>query len=83
MSSPSVTRDAPSGSSKQDELWSGHSRFLAFWEAAVMVGLVICTLITVLTTLGIIIVLSAQSFEFFHLAKRQRARIPARDRAKA
>jgi phosphate transport system permease protein len=45
--------------------WSGHSRFLAFWEAAVTVGLVLCAVITILTTLGIILVLSVQSYEFF------------------
>jgi phosphate transport system permease protein len=49
-----------------DDLWAGHSRFLAFWEAAVTIGLVLCAVITVLTTLGIIVVLSAQSFEFFY-----------------
>ena len=52
-----------------DDLWAGHSRFLAFWEAAVTVGLVLCAVITVLTTLGIIVVLSVQSFEFFHHTK--------------
>jgi phosphate transport system permease protein len=51
------------------DLWSGHSRFLAFWEAAVTIGLVLCAVITVLTTVGIIVVLSVQSFEFFTHAK--------------
>ena len=69
MSSSALTGDAPPGELTQDDLWSGHSRFLAFWEAAVTVGLVICTLITILTTAGIIIVLSVQSFEFFYHAK--------------
>jgi phosphate transport system permease protein len=68
LSSSAWAGDAPSSELTQDDLWSGHSRFLAFWEAAVTVGLVICTLITVLTTLGIIIVLSVQSYEFFHRA---------------
>jgi hypothetical protein len=45
----------------EDELWAGHSRFLAFWEAAVTIGLILCAVITILTTLGIIIVLSAQT----------------------
>jgi len=49
----------------EPELWSGHSRYLAFWEAAVTVGLVLCAVITVLTTAGIILVLGAQSIEFF------------------
>jgi phosphate transport system permease protein len=49
-------------------LWSGHSRFLAFWEAVVTGGLVICTSITVLTTVGIILVLSIQSLAFFRTA---------------
>jgi phosphate transport system permease protein len=35
----------------------------------VSIGLVLCTLITVLTTLGIIVVLSVQSVEFFRHAK--------------
>jgi phosphate transport system permease protein len=35
------------------------------WEAAVTVGLVLCAVITVLTTVGIILVLGVQSVEFF------------------
>jgi phosphate transport system permease protein len=35
------------------------------WEAAVTVGLVLCALISILTTLGIIVVLGVQSYEFF------------------
>jgi phosphate transport system permease protein len=69
LSSSSVVGEAPSGELAEVDLWSGHSRFLAFWEAAVAVGLVICTLITVLTTVGIILVLSVQSLEFFQRAK--------------
>ncbi|MFI5459794.1 MAG: phosphate ABC transporter permease subunit PstC [Isosphaerales bacterium] len=53
----------------EPDLWSGHSRYLAFWEAAVTVGLVLCAVITVLTTAGIILVLGAQSIEFFSHAK--------------
>jgi phosphate transport system permease protein len=56
---------APSGSADSPDLWSGHSPFLAFWETAVTVGLVICAIITVLTTVGIILVLGVQSYEFF------------------
>ena len=47
------------------ELWRGHSRTLAFWERLVTSGLVFCAAITIFTTVGIIFVLSAQSFEFF------------------
>jgi phosphate transport system permease protein len=49
-------------------LWSGHSRFLKFWEAMVTGGLVLCAVITVLTTVGIILVLSIQSIAFFRTA---------------
>ena len=38
------------------------------WEAAVTVGLVLCAVITVLTSMGIILVLGVQSFEFFSKA---------------
>jgi phosphate transport system permease protein len=60
--------DAAPGSPSEPDLWSGHSRFLAFWEAAVTVGLIICAVITVLTTVGIILVLGVQSYEFFSRA---------------
>ncbi len=65
------TRAATTGDAAADpnDLWSGHSRYLAFWEAAVTVGLILCALITVLTTAGIILVLGAQSIEFFSHAK--------------
>jgi phosphate transport system permease protein len=45
--------------------WGGHSSFLVVWEAAVTVGLVLCAVITVLTTVGIIVVLGVQTYEFF------------------
>jgi phosphate transport system permease protein len=61
----SATTAVPPGSPAEADHWSGHSRFLAFWEGAVTVGLVICAIITVLTTAGIILVLGVQSFEFF------------------
>ncbi len=51
------------------DLWAGHSPFLAFWETAVTVGLVLCAVITVLTTAGIILVLGVQSVEFFRTSK--------------
>jgi phosphate transport system permease protein len=50
------------------DLWAGHSPFLAFWETAVTVGLVLCAVVTVLTTAGIIVVLGVQSVEFFRSA---------------
>jgi phosphate transport system permease protein len=62
------TAAAPESPAELD-LWSGHSRFLAFWEAVVTGGLVLCALVTVLTTVGIILVLSVQSFDFFRAAK--------------
>jgi phosphate transport system permease protein len=46
-------------------LWSGHSRSLAFWEAAVTMGLLMCAAITVLTSAGIILVLGTQTSSFF------------------
>jgi phosphate transport system permease protein len=68
--SPAPPADTPkSAAEAQSEHWAGHSRFLAFWEAAVTAGLVLCTLITVLTTAGIILVLGVQSFEFFRYAQ--------------
>jgi phosphate transport system permease protein len=57
----SATGDARIG----PDLWSGHSRSSAFWEAAVTVGLVLCAVITVLTTAGIILVLGTQTVAFF------------------
>jgi len=65
LSFPPTTKKAPPGPADLPDLWSGHSRFLAFWEGTVTVGLVICAIITVLTTAGIILVLSFQSYEFF------------------
>ncbi len=47
--------------------WRGHSRALAFWEWMVTAGLASCALITVFTTVGIVLVLGVQSFEFFRL----------------
>ncbi len=58
-------KTVPEIAETQDDLWAGHSPFLAFWEMAVTVGLVLCALITVLTTAGIILVLGVQSIEFF------------------
>ena len=49
-----------------EDLWSGHSRFLAFWEAGVAVVLVFCAVVTVLTTVGIMLVLSIQTVRVLH-----------------
>lgn len=52
-----------------DEHWSGHSRLAAFWEVAVTVLLGLCALLTIMTTVGIVLVLSVQSAEFFLASK--------------
>ena len=65
MSAPATITKVPPGAPFKPDLWSGHSRFLAFWEGAVTVGLVICAVITVLTTAGMVLVLGVQSYEFF------------------
>jgi phosphate transport system permease protein len=69
LSAPNSTTKVPPGASPGPDQWSGHSPLQAFWEGAVTVGLVLCAVITVLTTVGIILVLSVQSFEFFRAAK--------------
>ena len=58
---PVPKADAPSA----DELWSGHSRLVAFWEVAVSVLLALAAVVTILTTVGIVLVLSVQTIEFF------------------
>ena len=65
LPSPPATTGNPTAAPAIPELWSGHSRLLMVWEAAVTVGLVLCAVITVLTTVGIILVLGVQSYEFF------------------
>ncbi len=62
MSSTPLTID---GRSAEADPWAGHSRYLAYWEAAVTVGLILCAVITVLTTIGIVVVLGVQTVEFF------------------
>jgi phosphate transport system permease protein len=47
------------------ELWSGHSRLLEVRELLIAVVLGFCAVVTVLTTLGIVLVLSIQTVEFF------------------
>ncbi len=59
-------RSAPAA---DDDLWPGHSRFAGFVEVFVACFLGLCGLITVLTTIGIILVLTFQSVEFFLHAK--------------
>ncbi|HKI20477.1 MAG TPA: phosphate ABC transporter permease subunit PstC, partial [Isosphaeraceae bacterium] len=69
MSSPAGSIQPKLVKPARPNLWAGHSPFLAFWETAVTVGLVLCAVITVLTTIGIILVLGVQSVEFFRAAK--------------
>lgn len=45
--------------------WSGHSRFVAVREVVVTFLLALASVITILTTIGIILVLSVQTVEFF------------------
>jgi phosphate transport system permease protein len=51
------------------ELWAGHSRIAAYWEVAIRTLLALCALITILTTIGIVLVLSIQTIEFFVTSK--------------
>jgi phosphate transport system permease protein len=67
LPSPSKSPGERSAAIKPADLWPGHSRALAFWEKVVTSGLVFCAAITIFTTAGIILVLGAQSFEFFRL----------------
>jgi phosphate transport system permease protein len=67
LSSQILTGDGAGSGIGKDDLWAGHSPFLAFWEAAVTIGLILCAVITVLTTVGIIVVLGAESYRFFQL----------------
>lgn len=69
MSQASTSFETSPAPSDDADLWSGHSRLSAFYEVLVTVGLVLCALITILTTVGIILVLSVQSFEFFATSK--------------
>jgi phosphate transport system permease protein len=69
LSSPPTTTNARAVAAAGADHWAGHSRYLAFWETAVTVGLIVCAAVTVLTTAGIILVLGTQSIEFFSTAK--------------
>jgi len=60
---------AASASPTSDDLWAGHSRFAGFLEVFVGLALGLCALATVLTTIGIVVVLSVQTVEFFLRAK--------------
>jgi phosphate transport system permease protein len=53
----------------QDDLWPGHSRLSGFLEVFVGLLLGLCALASVLTTIGIVVVLSVQTVEFFMHAK--------------
>jgi phosphate transport system permease protein len=59
----------PRALSSDEGLWAGHSRWLALGESLVSVALAFCALVTVLTTLGIVLVLGVQTVEFFFQAK--------------
>jgi phosphate transport system permease protein len=52
-----------------NEHWSGHSKLSAFWESAVSVILAFCAVLTVMTTVGIVLVLTAQTIEFFQASR--------------
>jgi phosphate transport system permease protein len=62
-SDPVETRSTVSSS--PDDLWAGHSRMAGFLEVFVGLALGLCALVSVLTTIGIVVVLSVQTVEFF------------------
>ena len=51
--------------SPSDTLWAGHSRLQVIREAVIAGFFALCAIVTVLTTVGIIFVLTEQSVEFF------------------
>ncbi len=51
-----------------DPLWAGSSRFLALQEHLVAGFLFLCTVVTVLTTAGIIVVLGVETVAFFRVS---------------
>ena len=51
------------------EKWAGPSRFRGLQEGAVRVFLVACALVTVLTTVGIVLVLGIETVRFFAVSK--------------
>ena len=55
--------------SARPDLWPGHSRLLAFWEGWSRWVLASARLVTILTTLGIVLVLGVQTVEFFQSVK--------------
>ena len=62
---PAARSPRPDG----ETMWTGHSRLLALREALITVLLAVSALVTVLTTLGIVLVLSVQTIEFFVKSK--------------
>jgi len=48
-----------------DKLWSGNSKLRAWREGGVTLFLLLCAAVTILTTAGIVIVLSVETVEFF------------------
>lgn len=75
MSSASELSERPadgprSNAAAEDaDLWAGHSHWQAAWESLVTAGLGFCAVVTIMTTLGIVLVLSVQSLEFFLVSK--------------
>ena len=59
----------PPSAPPDDQHWAGPSPLLALQEHAVAVFLFVCAAITVLTTAGIVLVLSVETFEFFRVSK--------------
>lgn len=68
MSSPADAIPRTSPALAERDLWAGHSRAAMIYEAAVTIGLILSAVITILTTVGIILVLGVQSYEFFTTA---------------
>lgn len=66
---PLVTRRAPEPGTPADGLWSPRTRLREVESVAVLVLLAACTLVTVLTTLGIVAILGTETVRFFRVAE--------------
>ena len=62
-----TTATAAAGPAAQDD-WAGPSRFRAAGEWAVTAFLLACTLVTVVTTAGIVMVLGVEAVRFFRVS---------------
>ena len=51
-----------------DERWAGPSRFQAVGEKVVYAGLLVCALVTGLTTVGIVVILGVETIHFFQVS---------------